>query len=313
MPLSPRRYRVSAAAPKPAPATAGDLTTAAPPSCAVARGMSEATDTTNPLSPSTSPRHEQPGTSPEFRMTMSSGAAATVPAPTRAAGGAAVGAGGVVPPPLPHRAIVLPALEKTDERGVADATKDSGGLAASTDQSDETPSNIVQEVAEDVAEGVADMMQAIRGVFGRGKSDDGDDADATPPPPQKVVYGGGDSDIPEQKDFPVSAVLSRGEALALPHGLLRLAGGSTGREREHLERCSCNVTPLPASPGGKDVLLYNPIDVPSSRFPLFLLQWWAKVPIRRDSQYNHASESDRKYYDSASPPPYVFASRPPLS
>ncbi|CAB1099981.1 unnamed protein product [Ectocarpus sp. CCAP 1310/34] len=213
MPLSPRRYHVSAAAPKPAPATAGDLTTA-PPSCAVARGMSEATDKTNPLSPSTSPRHEQLGSCPEFRMTMSSGAAATVPAPTRASGGAAVGAGGVVPPPLPHRAIVPPALEKTDERGVADATKDSGGLAASTDQSDETPSNIVQEVAEDVAEGVADMMQVIRGVFGRGESDDGDDADPTPPPPQKAVYGGGgDSGTPEQKDFLVSAVLSRGSAL----------------------------------------------------------------------------------------------------
>ncbi|CAM9553288.1 unnamed protein product, partial [Ectocarpus sp. 13 AM-2016] len=215
-PLSPRRYHVSAAAPKPAPATAGDLTTAAPPSCAVARGMSEATDKTNPLSPSTSPRHEQPGSSPDFRMTMSSGAAATVPAPTRASGGAAVGAGGVVPPTLPHRAIVPPALEKTDERGVADVTKDSGGLDASTDQSDETPSNIVQEVAEDVAEGVTDMLQAIRGVFGGGKSDDGDNADATPPPPQKVIYGGGGgSGTPEQKDFPVSAVFSRVESPAL--------------------------------------------------------------------------------------------------
>ncbi|CAM9900271.1 unnamed protein product, partial [Ectocarpus sp. 6 AP-2014] len=213
MPLSPRRYHVSAAAPKPAPATAGDLATAAPPSCAVARGMSEATDKTNPLSPSTSPRHEQPGSSPEFRMTVSSGAAATVPAPTRAAAGAPVGAGGVVPPPLPHRVTVLPALEKTDERGVADATKGSGDLATSTDQSDETPSNIVQEVAEDMGEGVADMMQAIRGVFGRGKSDDGDDADATPPPPQRVVYGGGgDSGTPEQRVFPVSAVLSRVES-----------------------------------------------------------------------------------------------------
>ncbi|CAM9559665.1 unnamed protein product, partial [Ectocarpus sp. 8 AP-2014] len=213
MPPSPRRYHVSAAAPKPAPATAGDLATAAPPSCAVARGMSEATDKTNPLSPSTSPRHEQPSSSPEFRMTMSSGAAATVPAPTRAAAGAAVGAGGAVPPPLPHRAIVLPALEKTGGRGVADVTKDSGDLAASTDQSDETPSTIVQEVAEDVAEGVADTMQAIRGVFGRGKSDYGDDANATPPPPQNVVYGGGgDSGTPEQKYFPVSAVLSRVES-----------------------------------------------------------------------------------------------------
>ncbi|CAM9219947.1 unnamed protein product, partial [Ectocarpus fasciculatus] len=214
MPLSPRRYHVSAAAAKPVSATAGVFPSAG----AVARGMSEATDKTNPLSPSTSPRHEQSGSSPEFRMATSSlgVAAATVPVPTPAAAGAAIGAGGVVPPPLPHRTTVPPASEKTNERGVPDVTTDNDNLPASTDPSDETPHNIVQEVAEDVAEGVADMMQAIRGVFGRGKADDGDDdADATPPPPpQKAVYVGigGDNGTPEQEVFPVPAVLSQVES-----------------------------------------------------------------------------------------------------
>lgn len=208
MPLSPRRYHVNAAGPKPAPATVGAYG-GFPSAGVVARGTSEATDKTNPLSPSTSPRHEQSGSSPELRTAMSSGAAATPPGPTPAA---AVGAGGVVPPPLPDRTIVSPALEKTNERGVADTTKDSGGLPASTGPSDETPSNIIQEVAEDVAEGVADIMLAIRGVFGSGKADDGDDADATPPPPQKAVDGGGvDSGSPEPEGFPVSTVVSRGE------------------------------------------------------------------------------------------------------
>lgn len=177
MPLSPKRNlrgAVSSAVDGLNPAaTAGSSATGASGAAATPDKPTTAVGTGSiRVAPSPPPSYKSwKASSPKPRATTAS--------PPGAGGGAPASTGGVPlapPTPPPYEAIFSPEADRTSAAEGEQKSAAEGGSEASratttaADPPHEAASNMIQDAAEDVAETVAGVFQAIGGVFGGGRA-----------------------------------------------------------------------------------------------------------------------------------------------